>query len=48
MNPPSSPSLLEVIRQLLQKVEGVSYPNSDPISVENLKAHPGAAWLSLK
>jgi hypothetical protein len=37
--PSPSPSLLEVIRQLLQKVEGTSYPNSDPISVENLKAY---------
>jgi hypothetical protein len=39
MKPSPSPSLLEVIRQLLQKVEGTSYPNSDPISVENLKAY---------
>jgi hypothetical protein len=28
MNPSPSPSLLEVIRQLLQKVEGASYPKS--------------------
>jgi hypothetical protein len=39
MNPPSSPSLLDVIRQLLQKVEGASYPNNDPISIENLIAY---------
>jgi hypothetical protein len=39
MNPPSSPSLLDVIRQLLRKVEGASYPNNDPISIENLKAY---------
>ena len=39
MNPPSSPSLLAVIRLLLQKVEGTSYPNNDPISIESLKAH---------
>ena len=35
----ASPSLLEVIRLLLQKVEGTSYPNNDPVSIENLKAH---------
>lgn len=39
MNPPPSPSLLEVIRLLLQRVEGSSYPNQDPISIEDLKAH---------
>jgi hypothetical protein len=35
----ASPSLLEVIRLLLQKVEGASYPNNDPISIESLKEH---------
>jgi len=39
MNPPSSPSLLETIRLLLQKVEGTSYPRQDPSSIENLKAY---------
>jgi hypothetical protein len=39
MNLPSSPNLLEVIRLLLQRVEGSSYPNLDPTSVEDLKAH---------
>jgi hypothetical protein len=39
MNPPPSPSLLEVIRLLLQRVEGSSYPNQDPTSIEDLKAH---------
>ncbi len=39
MNTPPSPSLLEVIRLLLQRVEGSSYPNQDPTSIENLKAH---------
>jgi hypothetical protein len=39
MSPSPSPSLLEVIRQLLQRIEGTSYPNNDPTSIENLKAH---------
>jgi hypothetical protein len=39
MNPPSSPCLLEVIRQLLQKVEAASYPSNDPIAIENLKSY---------
>jgi hypothetical protein len=39
MNPPPSPSLLEVIRQLPQKVEGTSYPKQDPVSIENLKTY---------
>jgi hypothetical protein len=39
MNRPSSPGLLEVIRLLLQKVEGTSFPTQDPISIENLKAY---------
>jgi hypothetical protein len=48
MNPPPSPSLLEVIRQLLQKVEGTSYPNNDPIAVENLKAYFGCRIAELE
>ena len=39
MNPPPSPGLLAVIRLLLQRIEGSSYPNQDPRSIENLKAH---------
>jgi len=39
MIPSPSPSLLEVIRQLLQKVEGTSYPTNDPISIEDLKTY---------
>lgn len=39
MNATPSPSLLVVIRQLLQKVEGASYPTQDPISIENLKTY---------
>lgn len=39
MKPPSSPNLLQVIRALLKKIELRSYPNNDPIAVENLKAH---------
>lgn len=39
MNPRPSPSLLEVIRRLLQGVEGSSYPNQNPTSIEDLKAH---------
>ena len=39
INRPPSPSLLEVIRLLLQRVERTSYPNNDPIAIENLKAH---------
>lgn len=38
-NPPLSPSLLEVIRLLLQRVKGSSYPNQDPTSIEDLKSH---------
>ena len=39
MNASPSPILLDVIRQLLQKVEGTSYPNQDPASIENLKTY---------
>lgn len=39
MNPPPSPGLLAVIRLLLQRIEESSYPNQDPRSIENLKAH---------
>jgi hypothetical protein len=39
MKPPPAPSLLEVIRLLLHKVEESSYPNSDPLCIQNLKAH---------
>ena len=39
MKPPSAPSLLQVIRALLEKIELRSYPNNDPIAVGNLKAH---------
>jgi hypothetical protein len=39
MKPPPAPSLLEVIRLLLHKIEKASYPNNDPVCIENLKAH---------
>ena len=39
MKPPPAPSLLEVIRVLLHKIEEASYPQNDPICIENLKAH---------
>jgi hypothetical protein len=39
MKPPPTPSLLEVIRLLLHRIEQSSYPNSDPIAIGNLKAH---------
>jgi hypothetical protein len=39
MNHPSSQSLLEAIRLLLQKVEGTPYPTQDPISIENIKTY---------
>jgi len=39
MKPPPSPSLLEVIRALLKKVEEASFPNTDPVSIDHLKTH---------
>jgi hypothetical protein len=39
MSPSPPPSLPEVIRQLLPKIEETSYPNNDPSSIESLKAH---------
>jgi hypothetical protein len=39
MKPPTAPSLLEVIRLLLHKIEEGSYPKNDPTCIENLKAY---------
>lgn len=36
---PPTPDLLEVLRLVLQKIEGTKYPTQDPASIEAIKVH---------